>query len=72
MIERASACADDSARVSSAAPLQPMAYTIEHGCKLLSISRSHVYQLASKGLIRLIKVGNRTLIPRSEIERLVA
>lgn len=50
---------------------EPKAFRINDALKLLSISRSHLYGLALKGELRLIKVGNRTLIPATEIERLV-
>jgi excisionase family DNA binding protein len=39
---------------------------------MLPISRSHLYSLALKGEVRLIKVGNRTLLPASELERLLS
>lgn len=52
--------------------LQPVAYTITNACQLLSISRSTLYLLASRGELRLIKVAGRTLVPASEISRLVS
>jgi excisionase family DNA binding protein len=49
----------------------PLAYTVKNACRLLSISRSTLYLLASQGKLRLIKVSGRTLIPASEIARLI-
>jgi excisionase family DNA binding protein len=37
----------------------------------LGISRTTIYNLAATGKIRLIKIGGRTLVPESEIDRLV-
>jgi excisionase family DNA binding protein len=52
--------------------LQPVAHTVANACHLLSISRSTLYLLASRGKLRLVKVAGRTLIPASEIARLVS
>ena len=49
----------------------PLVYSINNTCKMLSISRSTIYILASQGKLRLIKVGGRTLVPASEISRLL-
>jgi excisionase family DNA binding protein len=51
--------------------LAPMAYRVPDACHLLSISRSHLYDLVSEGQVRLVKIGNRSLVPASEIARLV-
>jgi excisionase family DNA binding protein len=50
--------------------ITPLCYRINDACRLLSISRSHLYDLASEGRIRIIKIGNRSLISASEIARL--
>lgn len=50
---------------------KPRARRINDACEALGISRSHVYALASKGALRLVKVGGRTLVPESEIDRLL-
>jgi excisionase family DNA binding protein len=44
---------------------------INAACEALDISRSHLYALAAKGKIKLIRIGGRTLVPESEIDRLV-
>jgi excisionase family DNA binding protein len=46
------------------------AYTIPEFARRLSIGRTSVYKLAKEGKLRLIKVAGRTLVPRTEIERL--
>jgi len=60
-----------SKKTGAAASLAPMAYRITDACTLLSISRSHLYDLAAEGKVRLVKLGNRSLVPASEISRLV-
>lgn len=52
--------------------LQPRAFTVPDTLRLLSISRSHLYALALKGEVRIVKIGHRTLVPASEIDRLVS
>ena len=50
---------------------QPVAYTMTEACRLLGgISRTHIYKLIGDGEIRRVKLGRRSLIPASEIERL--
>jgi len=51
--------------------ITPLAYTVKAACRLLSISRSTLYVLASQGQLRLIKVAGRTLVPAAEIARLI-
>lgn len=48
-----------------------LAYRVNDACEALCISRSLIYVLIGKGQIKSIKIANRTLIPRSEIERLL-
>jgi excisionase family DNA binding protein len=42
---------------------------IKPACDALGISRSHLYALAKRGRIRLVRLGGRTVVPESEIER---
>ena len=50
-------------------------YTIGDACQFLGLSRSTVYRLIADGELRLIKVYNRSLIARCDldgyVERLV-
>jgi excisionase family DNA binding protein len=48
------------------------AYPVSEARELLGgISRSSLYRLIAAGQIRVVKLGSRTLVPASEIERLV-
>lgn len=44
----------------------------EAGVLLGGASAATIYRWANRGLIRLVKVGSRTLVPASEIARLTA
>jgi excisionase family DNA binding protein len=47
-----------------------LAFRIDEACHALGIGRTSLYELAKTGEIKLIKIAGRTLVPRSEIERL--
>lgn len=47
-----------------------LAYRVDEACHALGIGRTSLYELAKAGQIKLIKIAGRTLVPRSEIERL--
>ena len=49
----------------------PAFLSVTETCQRLSISRSFFYLLAKRGNLRAVKLGRRTLVPLSEIERLV-
>ncbi len=46
------------------------AYRVADACHGLGISRTSLYELVKAGKIKTIKIAGRTLVPRSEIERL--
>lgn len=48
-----------------------MAYTVNAACAALSISRTSLYALVKKGELKRIRIAGRTLVPRSELERLL-
>ena len=48
------------------------ARTVADFCGQLSISRSHFYDLVSEGRIKIIKIGGRTLVPETELDRLAS
>jgi len=50
----------------------PIANTIPDTCRRLGIGRTLVYGLIKQGKLRPIKLGTRTLIPESELQRLIA
>jgi excisionase family DNA binding protein len=52
-------------------PTRPVAYTISEAANQLRCSRSHIYNLVSRGAIKVVKIGHRSLIAASEIERLL-
>jgi excisionase family DNA binding protein len=47
------------------------AWPVREGAHRLGVGRSTIYKLAAEGKLRLVKVAGRTLIPDSEIVRLV-
>ncbi|MGO9418989.1 helix-turn-helix domain-containing protein [Roseiarcus sp.] len=50
----------------------PKLRRIPEACCILGISRSTIYRLAAHGRIRFIHIGSRTLVPETEIDRLVS
>lgn len=50
----------------------PLANTIPQACQRLGIGRTALYELLKIGAICAFKVGTRTLIPESELQRFVA
>jgi excisionase family DNA binding protein len=50
---------------------QRIALDIETAADMLSVSRRHVYDLINEGRIRSTKLGDRRLISRRELERLI-
>ena len=49
-----------------------LAYPVNDACHALGIKRTSLYELAKNGELKLIKIAGRTLVPRSEIERLTS
>jgi excisionase family DNA binding protein len=47
-----------------------VAWRINDACAALGISRSHLYELAAAGKVRLVKIGHRTVIPDDEVRRI--
>lgn len=54
------------------APLVPLAHAVPDACRRIGVGRTKLYQLLEAGEIRAIKIGTKTLIPDSELQRLVA
>jgi excisionase family DNA binding protein len=50
--------------------LLPKARVVNDTCAALGISRALFYKLRAQGKIRTIKIGGRTLVPESELDRL--
>ena len=55
-----------------APPSERFAYPVNDACHALGIRRTSLYELAKTGELKLIKIAGRTLVPRSEIERLTS
>lgn len=47
-------------------------YSIAETGRILGISRSHAYRLASKGELQIIQLGNRKVISRRVIEKILS
>lgn len=47
-----------------------LAFRVDEACHALGIGRTSLYELVKTGELKLIKIAGRTLVPRSEIERL--
>ncbi|MBX9740693.1 MAG: helix-turn-helix domain-containing protein [Beijerinckiaceae bacterium] len=48
-----------------------MAFSITDACSRLGLSRSTIWKLAKEGKLRLIRIGGRTLVPTTELLRLL-
>jgi hypothetical protein len=51
---------------------QPRAYTFKQAEALTTFARATWYRWENQGLVRLIRVANKTLVPAEEIERVMA
>jgi excisionase family DNA binding protein len=49
----------------------PKARRVPDACKALGVSPALIYRLAKEGKLRLVRIAGRTLVPESEIDRLV-
>lgn len=50
----------------------PLAHRIPEACERIGLGRSRLYDMIRRGEINAIKIGGRTLIPESELQRIVA
>ena len=48
-----------------------LAYSIDEACRQLSIGRTSLYAMAKRKEVRLIKIAGRTLVPSTELARLI-
>ena len=51
---------------------EPLANQIPDVCRRLGIGRTLLYKIIKSGQIHTIKIGNRTLVPESELRRFVS
>ncbi len=49
----------------------PLAHRVDSACHRLGIGRTKLYSLITEKKLRAIKIGTRTLIPESELQRLI-
>ena len=47
-----------------------LAFTVEEFLRAVGIGRTNFYNLVKEGKIRVVKLGGRTLIPKSEADRI--
>ena len=45
---------------------------VRDACHAIGISKSTLYKLASQGMVRLVHIGGRTVVPETEINRLAS
>jgi hypothetical protein len=48
-----------------------LAFSINDACAAIGIGRTSLYELISTGAVKPVKIAGRTLIPRTELERLI-
>ncbi len=46
-------------------------YNVAEAARIIGIGRTTMHKLLNQGRLRPIKIGSRTIIPRSEIDRLL-
>lgn len=50
---------------------RPLVYTVTQTAALLGISRTHAYELVSRGDLAHVRLGRRIVVPRHTVERLL-
>jgi excisionase family DNA binding protein len=50
----------------------PFAYRVKDFCARIGISPSTFWKLVSRGEIRVIRIGGRTLVPAAEVSRILS
>lgn len=51
---------------------EKVAYSVREACAAMSLGRTTIYALIGKGMLRAVRVGGRTLIPREALLALLA
>lgn len=51
--------------------LEPLVYTPKEFARLMHVSNRHVYDLVAAGEIRSVRLGDKILIPKTEVERIL-
>lgn len=52
--------------------MQTVSYRINDFGKVIGISRTSIYAMIKRGELQTIKIAGRTLIPASEVQRLLS
>lgn len=52
--------------------LERQGYSPAEAAHTIGCGRTTIYELIKQGRLRVVKIGVRTIIPRTEIERLLA
>lgn len=50
----------------------PLAHPVNTACTRLGVGRVKLYELIGTGAIKSFKIGNKRLIPESELQRFIA
>lgn len=50
---------------------EPLAYSITDACKVISLSRTRIYELIAEGRLERRKIGHRSLIPAASLRALL-
>lgn len=53
-------------------PVEPDLLDQAEVAQRLNVSRTTIWRLAKRGDIRTVRIGSRTLVPRTELQRLIA
>ena len=61
-----------SAQIAVPKPVSALLHSIPNAAETLGVSRSKIYELFEAGELAYLKIGSRTLVERSEIERFIA
>ena len=52
--------------------IYPLCFRIEDACRSIGIGRTALYAMIKTGQLKAVRIAGRTLIPRTEVERLIA
>lgn len=68
LAEQARRMATDVNHLTDRPTVRPRAVSVEEAARLLSLSRTSLYELLDAGCIRSLKVGSRRLIPTAALD----
>ena len=50
---------------------EPLTYRIKDACRVVGIGRSKLYELVAEGRLTIVKIGGRSVVRRTELQRLI-